>query len=124
MFVRFNANPQKNTVGDCVIRAISKALNKPWEEVYIDLVWLGLEMRDLPNANEVWGTYLMEKGFERFNVPAECPACFTVADFCDRYNDGVYVVGSGNHAVCCAFGKYFDTWDSGGESPLFAYKRR
>ena len=39
MYSYFNPNPIKNKrVGDCVIRAISKALNQSWEETYIELV--------------------------------------------------------------------------------------
>ena len=40
MFIRYNANPQGKNVGDCTVRAISKALGKEWGEVYTGL---GLE---------------------------------------------------------------------------------
>ena len=39
MWIEYLNNPLGLRVGDCVIRAISKALNATWEEVYIDL-WL------------------------------------------------------------------------------------
>lgn len=57
MFVYYNPNPAEKEVGDCVIRAIAKALNKGWEEAYIELCLKGYEMRDMPNSNAVWGAY-------------------------------------------------------------------
>jgi len=33
-FINYNANPVNNRVGDCVIRAISKATGNTWEEIY------------------------------------------------------------------------------------------
>ena len=32
MFVFYNPNPAEKEVGDCVIRAIAKALDKSWKE--------------------------------------------------------------------------------------------
>ena len=42
MYSYYNANPYKIRVGDCVIRAISKALNQSWEDTYIDLTIIEL----------------------------------------------------------------------------------
>ena len=44
MYVFFNPNPEGKSVGDCVIRAISKATNKPWEQIYIELCLQGFIM--------------------------------------------------------------------------------
>ena len=38
MFKEYNPNPVGNNVGDCVIRAITKAMDKSWEDTYIDIV--------------------------------------------------------------------------------------
>ena len=37
MWIEYLNNPFGLRVGDCVIRAISKALDKSWEETYVDL---------------------------------------------------------------------------------------
>ena len=37
MFMQANPNPEKRTVGDCVIRAIAILLDKSWEEIYEDV---------------------------------------------------------------------------------------
>lgn len=36
-FVRYNNNPKQNKTSDCVIRAISFATNKSWEDIYIGI---------------------------------------------------------------------------------------
>lgn len=33
-FIQYNPNPRGNRVGDCVIRAISKATGRDWETTY------------------------------------------------------------------------------------------
>lgn len=123
MFIKHNANPIKNIVGDCVIRAISTVMNEDYEEVYIGLAAQGLGMYDLPSSNEVWGTYLMLNGFERFNIPNKCPMCYTVKDFCRDNPYGSFVLGTGSHAVAVIDGNYYDTWDSGDEVPMYAFRK-
>ena len=47
-FVSYNPNPMGSKVGDCVVRALSKALGQKWEETYIDLCVEGVLKCDLP----------------------------------------------------------------------------
>ena len=120
-YVEENLNPNHKRVGDCVIRAISKALNQEWVQTYIDLCIQGYLMSDLPSANQVWGAYLKGKGFKRDIVSDECPDCYTIADFCYEHPTGTYVIGTGTHAVCVIDGNVYDTWDSSGEVPIYFY---
>lgn len=57
-YVYFSPNPSELSVGDCVIRAISKLTNLTWEQVYIELMVLGFMMCDMPSANRVWDEFL------------------------------------------------------------------
>lgn len=124
MYSYFNNNPIKNKrVGDCVIRAISKATNKSWEEVYMELCVLGYVMGDLPSSNKIWDTYLKSQGFTRHIVSAECLDCYTIQDFCHEYPKGTYVIGTGSHAVCVKSGILFDSWDSSDETPIYFYRK-
>ena len=123
MYSYYNANPYKIRVGDCVIRAISKALNQPWEDTYIDLTIQGYLMGDLLSSNAVWGAYLKSKGFTREIVSNDCPECYTINDFCEEYQQGVYVIGTGSHAVCVIDGTIYDTWQSGDETPIYYYRK-
>ena len=123
MYSYYNANPYKIRVGDCVIRAISKALNQPWEDTYIDLTIQGYLMGDLLSSNAVWGAYLKSKGFTRDIVSYDCPECYTIEDFCNEHPKGTYIIGTGTHAVAVEDGCVFDTWNSSGEVPIYFYKK-
>ena len=122
MWVRCNPNPLGKQTGDCVIRAIAIATDKSWRETYRDLCELGEIQGDLPNSNAVWGMYLRSKGAKQFLLPESCPACITVRAFCERYPDGVYVIGTGEHAVACIDGDWYDAWDSGSAVPTIFWK--
>ena len=123
MFVFCNPNPEKNLVGDCVIRAVSIALNQDWQTTYLGVTVKGFELYDMPSSNNVWGDYLEEKGFERFSIPNTCPNCYTIKDFCKDNSKGIYVIGTGSHAIAIIDGDYYDTWDSGDEVPMYFFKR-
>ena len=123
MYQYYNCNPNGNRVGDCVVRAISKALNQPWEDTYIDLTIQGYLLGDLLSSNAVWGAYLKNKGFIRDIIPNDCPECYTIDDFCNEHPNGTYVIGTGSHAVAVENGVYYDSWRSGGETPIYYYKK-
>jgi hypothetical protein len=123
MYSYYNTNPYKIRVGDCVIRAISKALNQPWEDTYIDLTIQGYLMGDLLSSNAVWGAYLKSKGFTRDIISNDCPECYTIEDFCNEHPKGTYIIGTGTHAVCVIDNTIFDTWNSSGETPIYYYHK-
>lgn len=123
MFIYYNANPKKNRVGDCVIRAISKATGMDWEKTYTEIVLKGYEMYDMPSSNAVWGTYLTQHGFTRNQLPYTCPDCYSIKQFCEDYPKGNYIVGTGTHVVAVLDGRYYDTWDSGDEIPAYYFKK-
>ncbi len=123
MYIPYNPNPINKRTDDCVVRALSKALNKPWEEVYIDLCLKGLEMCDWGNNNAVWDEYLRDKGFKREIIPDTCPNCYTLNDFCKDNPTGDYIVCTGSHVVAVNDGNYYDSWDSGDVVPIYAYRK-
>lgn len=123
-WVEFQNNPVGRKVGDCVVRAISKALNMGWEAAYIALVINGLQMGDMPSSNSVWGSVLRQNGFVRKNLPDNCPDCFTVEDFAEENPKGVFVAGTGNHAVCIIDGDWYDSWNSAKETVQYAWYRK
>lgn len=123
MYSYYNANPYKIRVGDCVIRAISKALNQSWQDTYIDLTIQGYLMGDLLSSNAVWHAYLRSKNFIRDIVSNDCPECYTIEDFCNEHPEGTYIIGTGTHCVVVQDGCVFDTWDSSGETPIYYYHK-
>ncbi len=123
MFVFYNPNPINNRVGDCTVRAISKALNQSWETTFIGLVLEGYMLCDMPSANHVWGAYLKRNGFVRDALPNTCRDCYTVADFCKDHPAGTYILAIDGHVVCVCDGKFYDTWDSGNEIPIYYWRK-
>lgn len=123
MWQFYNPNPMAKRVGDCTVRAISKATGQPWEKTYMDLCLQGYCMGDMPTANSVWGAYLKSKGFKQNAMPDTCPECYTVEDFCREHTDGTYILAISGHVVCVEGGAYYDSWDSGDEIPVYYWKR-
>lgn len=124
MFKYYNKNPLNKRVGDCVIRALSKALNKSWEDVYIELCVYGLYFADMPSSNATWGAYLLNNGFERYILPNNCPDCYTIADFASDHPHGTYVVATGTHTVTVENGNIYDSWRSENEIPIYYFKKK
>ena len=123
MYINYNPNPEHSRVGDCTIRAISKALGKSWQDTYIELAIQGLNMHDMPSSNRVWSEYLYKHGFRRFIIPDSCPDCYTIKDFLQENKKGKYILSTGDHLVFAQDGNYFDTWDSGDEIPIYYFKK-
>ena len=122
MWIEYLNNPFGLRVGDCVIRAISKALNQSWEKTYIDLCVQGLMMGDLPNSNAIFSAYLRHKGFKRHTIE-DCPDYYTVEDFFKDHTQGILVIGTGTHAVCVCDAKIYDAWDSSNETPVYYFEK-
>ena len=122
-FVSFNPNPKNARVGDCAVRAISKAVGQDWTDAYIGLCAMGLALKDMPSANYVWGMYLKKYGFEEHMIPSICPNCVTVAEFAKEHPEGRYVLACQNHTVCCIDSCWYDSCDSGDEVVLYFYKK-
>jgi hypothetical protein len=122
-WVSYNANPDGDRVGDCVIRALSAALGKTWEETYVGVCVQGFLMRDMPSADRVWGAFLRSQGFRRHLIDADPADCYTVRDFCEDHPDGEYILAISGHVVFVRNGCYMDSWDSGSEVPVFYWER-
>ena len=124
MYIYYNPNPSRKLVGDCVVRALTKVLNSEWMKVYLELMVEGLKQSDMPSSNNVWGALLKSKGFKRKAIANECPDCYTVRHFCIDNPIGTYVLGTGSHVIAVEDGNYFDSWDSGDESPAYYFEKR
>lgn len=119
-FVQYNPNPvPHNRVGDCVIRAISKALDQSWEETYIGVCLKGFELGDMPSANHIWGAYIRDHSFTRHVIPADDIDRYTVADFAADHPNGTYVLGLDGHVVCVKDSVIYDSWNSSEEIPHY-----
>lgn len=123
MFRRYNANPAQLNVGDCTVRAISKATGESWDKTFIWLCVYGFDLKDMQDANRVWGKYLKDIGFRRIEIPDTCPDCYTVKHFCRDFSKGTYILALASHVIAVIDGDYFDTWDSGNELPIYVWRK-
>lgn len=119
----YNPNPESNLVGDCVIRALSLALDQKWDDTYLGVTAKGYALKDMPSSNAIWTSYLKGQGFKAHIIPNECPDCYTVNDFCKDNPTGLFVLATGSHVVTCINGNYYDTWDSGKEIPIYYFTK-
>lgn len=110
-------------MGDCTVRAISKATGKEWGETYLAMAIEGYLEGDMPSANAVWGAYLRRIGYRRYMVPDTCPDCYTVGSFADEHPEGTFILALSGHVVCVQDGVIYDSWNSENEIVLYYWQK-
>ena len=123
MYVFYQPNPQLKRTDDCVIRALTKALDVDWETASIYAIVQQIRDADIYTKNYVWGNLLIRNGFSKHHLPDKCPDCYTIKDFCNDNREGMYIVGTGDHVVTVINGEYYDSFDSGDMVPIIYYRK-
>lgn len=118
-YAHYNPSPFGKNVGDCTVRALSKALDQDWHETYFGLCIEGALRGDMPSANATWGAYLRRNGYHRELAPEDV----TVAEFADAHPNGSYILALSGHVVCIEDGTLYDSWDSGNEIVLYYWEK-
>ncbi len=118
-WIKYNPNPFKKVANDCSIRALCKALNKPWDYVYFMVCMAGFKKKDMPSTNDIWDDVLEWEGFERTELYED----LDVKGFCEVYTRGIYVLCLDGHVVTAEDGYYYDVWDSGEKRVRHYWKR-
>lgn len=118
-WIKYNPNPKERRVGDCAIRACCKATGRTWNEVFDALVQIAYRQKDVLSANKVWGEYLTDNGYVRY----EPDYPMDVYKFCCNFPHGTYVLGLDGHVVTVVDGRFYDTWDSSGKSVIYFWER-
>lgn len=116
-YIYKNPNPQKNLVGDCVIRAVSIAQNIDWDTAFLNIMAQAYSICDMPSSNAVWSQYLLDNGYTRYVLADTC----TINEFCNDNKRGTYILATGSHVVTSINGDYMDTWDSGDEIVIYYF---
>lgn len=116
-----NKKDLKDKQGDCVIRALTKVMNKSWLEVFDELVPIAREMQTTISCKDAYESYLKLQGFTYHGISnkkgTKRP---TVDSFAREHKNGTYYLNVANHCVAVENGNYYDTWDSGYKS-LYGY---
>lgn len=123
MYKFYQPNPMEKRTDDCVIRALTKALDVDWETASVYAIVQQIRDSDLYVKNYVWGNLLLRNGFTKHHIPDTCPDCFTVEDFAKEHPQGLYILGTGEHAVAVVDGDWYDTFDSGAMIPIVYYEK-
>lgn len=105
MWQYYNANARGNNVNDCVVRAISKAENKTWNETYNELSKIAQYEGILLDDVDFVENYL-DKRYLR-----QCHYSKTVGEFAEEYSKGTYLVTMPNHITVIVNGVIYDTFD-------------
>lgn len=101
----YNANAKGNFVNDCVIRAVSLAEGKTWDETYEELSSIAQEKGIiLDDVNFV--EPLLDDRYER-----ECFNEMLVGDFMINHPYGTYLITMKGHITCVINGTLYDTFD-------------
>lgn len=116
-----NKKDIKDKYGDCVVRALTKIMNKTWVEVFNELVPYALDIQCMPSDKACYERYLKDNGFEYHGVSnkkgSKRP---TVESFTKEHKAGTFFLNVANHVVSVVDGIYYDTWDSG-QCCLYGY---
>lgn len=105
MYKFYNANALGNKVNDCVVRAISLAEDKTWDETYEELSEIAQSQGILLDDVEFVEGYL-DKRYKR-----QCHYSKTVGEFIDEFPVGVYLITMEGHITVVIDGTLFDTFD-------------
>lgn len=105
MYKYYNANAKGNFVNDCVIRAISKAEGKTWDETYVELSRIaqknGIILDDVNFVEP-----LLDSRYKRVRHINKY-----VGQFIEEHPIGTYLITMSGHITCCIDGTIFDTFD-------------
>lgn len=116
-FFRYNSNPKGWKTGDCVVRAVSTAMeaaykNMNWNNTYNDLCAIGAKKCRMPNDSHVYGQYLRDNWFiECKQLKHDDGTKYTVKEVISEYPNSILLINCAHHLTCAVRGNLYDTWD-------------
>ena len=117
-----NQNPHNRITTDCVIRAISTATGKAYEDIVILLAGIQIKTGFDPSEKDGYGKLLKSLGWEMHKQPRKADGRkYTGKEFCRALNNGEIDIESNkriiahigtHHLVAIMDWQVWDTWDS------------
>lgn len=120
-----SGKPKNWYINDSAIRAISKALNKSWDDAYDLLVKTGKKLYNVPTSKQVVEEVLKDNGFEfiTYGKPSKDAKRPSVKQFIENLepSDDIYVLNLADYFVCSVNKKIFDVSDSCLKNSVYSY---
>lgn len=111
-FTYYNRNPHNKVSGDCVVRAISFALDVPYNDLVMDIAMYqcntGVDIRY--NKEDIY----LKKKFGIMKQPMlrhHDNTRYTLKEFIRRFPKGTYIVKMIHHLTVVKDGVCYDIWD-------------
>lgn len=105
MYKYYNSNSKNNFIDDCVIRSISVAEGKTWDEVYEELSILARK-KGLLFSNVSFVEDYLDSKYNR-----ECYKSKEVGEFSETHKHSIYLITMNGHITCSYYGVIVDTFD-------------
>ena len=120
-YKEYNANFKNKKTTECVVRAISVALNKSWEDTFKELSAYTLETGYMWNDNGACGfkKFLKLKGYDKQKMPRrEDNTRYTVKEFIEELanKNSIYIISVAGHLTVVKNLTLIDTWDCSNKS--------
>jgi hypothetical protein len=125
-----NANPKGKMTSDCVIRAVSTALEQSYKQTLMEMAEMTSDTGYMLNENKCIDRYLKSKGWIKCKQPKKDDGTkYTGKEFCRTLTHPIYseelnltnrsfeinrVIANigGHHIVAIMSGQIWDTWNS------------
>ncbi len=109
-----NPHPEGKRVTDCVVRAITIAVEGDYLEVRKHLNRIKKELKETSYQNRKFiDKYTKLNGWKKISFPAvKGVPRLRGKDFVKQYPEGTYILKLARHVVAVVDGVYLDTWDS------------
>ena len=111
-FRYYNNNPNKYKTGDCVVRAISAALDKSWEDVFRDLSEYTLKYKYFLSCQELYGIYLKDNKWRKHKAPRKKNGDeYLLGEWLKKFKDEAVVIIDGDHLTYVNNQIVYDIWN-------------
>lgn len=107
MYIYYNVNPEGDHIGDCVIRAISLALNINYDKVITLLNEISNQFNCDMLVRDCYGKLLTEG----LNLPMIEATDKTVEEVAEDFKNNILLVRTPGHLTCIKYGDIYDIWD-------------
>ncbi len=121
-FEKYNNHPKGLLTNDCVVRAISTAMDKDYMECRRELNQKKREWKFTSyKVSEFIYKYLSDHERIKIKVEKGKPR-IKGSDFCDLHPEGTYILKMAGHLAVCIDGVILDTWDCSYRSVYTAWE--